>query len=246
MLQILKWILPVGGITAAIVLGLMLYNGAIHFNNPSLREYPVQGVDVSAYQGAIDWDTLASQNISFAYIKATEGSGMEDKMFKANWSGATQTTLKVGAYHFFSFESPGATQADNYIKTVPKLKGGLPPAIDLELYGAYTDSPPSKEYISRELDAMLAKLEAHYGKKPVIYVTEECYRMYIRGGYAQNPIWIRDVFTKPFLPDGHRWTFWQYSGRYVLKGYAGKERFIDMNVFGGSPVQFNAFCEPIK
>jgi lysozyme len=242
-----KWVLPVSIIAILAALGLLFYNGVIHFNSPSLREYPVQGVDVSAYQGAIDWDILSRQNIRFAYIKATEGSGMQDENFNANWQDATQTALKVGAYHFFSFESPGATQADNYIKTVPKLAGSLPPAIDLELYGAFNKKPPSRDDIDRELGGMLSKLEAYYGKKPVIYVTEECYSQYIQGGFTQNPIWIRSVYTKPSLPDGHRWTFWQYSARYALPGYQGEERFIDMNVYNGSAEQFKTLYEqPMK
>ncbi len=237
-----KWIVPICIAGAFALLGALLYNGVIHINNPSLREYPVRGVDVSGYQGLIDWDVLASQDIRFAYIKATEGSGMQDEMFKTNWQAATKTSLKVGAYHFFSFESPGNTQADNYIRTVPKLKGGLPPAVDLELYGKYSELPPSRAEISRELDSMLVKLEKHYGKKPVIYVTSRSYKLYIQGGYTENPIWIRSVITKPILPDGHRWTFWQYSARHALPGYAGEERFIDMNAFSGSPAQFEALC----
>ena len=52
----------------------LFYNGVVLFNNPSNMEFPVRGVDVSSYQGTIDWNVLASQNIQFAFIKATEGN----------------------------------------------------------------------------------------------------------------------------------------------------------------------------
>lgn len=241
----IKYLIPILAAVMVVGLGILLYNGVIHLNNPSLQEYPVQGVDVSSYQGTVDWGVLASQKISFAYIKATEGSGMQDENFKSNWKAASKTGLKIGAYHFFSFESSGATQADNYIKTVPRLEGGLPPVVDLELYGDFGNKPPAKAVIDSELGAMLAKLEAQYGKKPVIYVTEKCYDLYIREGFSQNPIWIRNVFTKPILQDNRKWTFWQYSARHTLRGYAGEERFIDMNAFNGSPALFKDLCDPM-
>ena len=78
------------------------------------------GVDVSAFQGKIDWHILAGESISFAFIKATEGSGYVDDNFEDNWRKASQTDLKIGAYHFFSYDSSGLTQAENFIQTVPK------------------------------------------------------------------------------------------------------------------------------
>ena len=64
-----------------LVLALLLFFGVLHINNPSAKEYPIRGVDVSSYQGEVDWDTLSEQNISFAYIKATEGSSYKDDRF---------------------------------------------------------------------------------------------------------------------------------------------------------------------
>ena len=58
---------------------ILWYNGLIWPNTPSKKKYPVRGVDVSSYQGEIDWETLENQDIDFAFIKATEGSGYEDR-----------------------------------------------------------------------------------------------------------------------------------------------------------------------
>ncbi|AQT43495.1 lysozyme [Bartonella apihabitans] len=66
----------------------------------SLDNYPVRGIDVSHHQGEIDWHKIKSQNISFAYIKATEGGDFKDPQFKKNWDHALEAGLRVGAYHF--------------------------------------------------------------------------------------------------------------------------------------------------
>ena len=119
---------------AALAVGLMVYTGSLRLNHPT---QPVHGVDVSHYQGEIDWPVLAGQNIQFAFVKATEGSIYTDETFEANWAGAQAAGLRVGAYHFFSYDSDGLSQAENYIATVPVLPGALPPVIDVEFYGDY-------------------------------------------------------------------------------------------------------------
>lgn len=100
-----KWlrILAALVVLAAFAAGIMAYliwNGRILLNNPSRTRYPVRGVDVSHYQGEIDWVVLGQQDIDFAYIKATEGSFHIDEKFSQNWSGAALSGLAVGAYHF--------------------------------------------------------------------------------------------------------------------------------------------------
>ena len=112
------------------------YFGILHMNYPELNGYTIKGVDVSSYQGDIDWDVLSSQGIEFAYIKATEGSSTVDRCFEANWQGASKTDLRIGAYHFFSFESSGENQAKLFCGTVKALPDMLPPVIDVEFYGS--------------------------------------------------------------------------------------------------------------
>lgn len=220
------------------LLAAMLYYGAVQPNRAAARAYPVQGVDVSSYQGEIDWDTLAQGNISFAYIKATEGSSFVDSRFADNWAAASQTGLQIGAYHFFSYDSSGKTQAEHMIRTVPKQEGMLPPAIDVEFYGDKEQNPPPREEVSAELGEMIRLLEEHYGVTPVLYATEKSYRLYLAGDYPDCPIWIRDIWERPELPDQRQWTLWQYSSREQMEGYHGKERYIDRNVFYGTEAEW--------
>lgn len=232
-------------LAAVLALGLALcalvYNGTILLNNPSRRQYPVRGVDVSHWQGDIQWDVLAQQDISFAFIKATEGSSYVDDCFARNWIAAQQTGLRIGAYHFFSFDSAGETQARNFIRNVDAFPGMLPPVIDLEFYGDKAIHPPEAASVRRELDAMIALLEAHYGMEPIIYATNASYKLYLQDAYEHCGIWIRSVFAPPRMPDGRAWTFWQYTDRERLPGYSGDEPFIDMNVFCGTREEFSRF-----
>lgn len=218
----------------------LIYDGKIVANVPDPKKYPVQGVDVSRYQGNIDWDTLASQNVTFAFIKATEGSSHQDPCFAYNWDAARKSGVYAGAYHFFSFESSGATQAQNFIETVGNAEGTLPPVIDLEFYGDYYAEPASKQETRKILDDLLDALEKHYGCKPIIYTTARAYYSYILGGgYGQYPLWMRDTYMEPVVG----WKFWQYSDKGELEGYDGVqtdslEQYIDLNVYNGSYEKF--------
>ena len=228
-------------LATAILFFALIWNGVILLNNPSMERYPVRGVDVSSYQGEIDWDTLASQNISFAFIKATEGSSYVDPYFAENYQQAQQTGLRIGAYHFFSYDSSGETQADHFIATVSPVETMLPPVIDLEFYGDKEANPPSPETGRPQLDILLERLEEHYGRKPILYATEKSYALYLAGAYSEYDIWIRNVVTNPSLSDGRDWTFWQYTNRAKLEGYRGEEPYIDLNVFRGTPEEFQTY-----
>lgn len=217
------------------VLAIAVTMTIVHFIVP--RCYSVKGVDVSAYQGEIDWHTL-SDGLSFAFIKATEGSVYTDPHFEYNLSEALKTDLLVGAYHFFSYDSSGAAQARHFIETVPKIEGMLPPVIDVEFYGDYTLDPPEKEKVLSELSDMITALEEFYGVKPIIYATRRSYAMFIKGE-TSCPVWLRDILFKPTLSEDAL-LFWQYTDKARLDGYDGEEKHIDMNVFFGDRKELKA------
>ncbi len=222
---------------------VLVWNGVIILNGANADKYDIKGIDVSSHQGKIDWDVLSGQNISFVFIKATEGSSFVDKSFDYNFSEAQKTSLAVGAYHFFSFDSSGQTQAENFINTVTPFEGMLPPVIDLEFYGDKENDPPKRETVAAQLKTMLELLEEHYGQKPIIYATEKSYKLYLSNDYEEYDIWIRNVISKPKLSDNRSWTFWQYTNRGKLDGYNGKEKFIDMNVFNGTKEEYISYLQ---
>ena len=226
---------------ALAVCAALSYFKVIHPNKLFVSRYEVKGVDVSSYQGEISWAMLATQDVSFAYIKATEGSGFTDECFAYNYEEARKYGIRPGAYHFFSFDSPGATQADNFISAVPKTEGSLPPAIDLEFYNGYEKDPPKREKVLPELGDLALKLERHYGTRPVLYVTRRSYRLYIKDSeFEDYPLWIRDVYKPVISPDN--WVFWQYADDGELDGYNGEEDKIDLNAFNGTKEELDALC----
>lgn len=226
-----------GGIIALLfaavtILVYAVYYGYYHVNGLRAAKYPVRGVDVSHYQGKIDWNVLAAQDIQFAYIKATEGSSHVDERFAENYREAKQTDLKVGAYHFFSFDSTGLTQAENFIETVENFDGMLPPVADVEFYGNKAENPPAPEEVRPQLQAYLDAVEDAYGLRPIIYATYESWELYVKGQFDDYPLWIRDIWNQP--KNSADWTFWQYTNRGRLKGFFGDEPYVDLNVFVGT------------
>ena len=220
----------IGTVLAGAIICALLYFGILHINNPELYGYTTKGVDVSSYQGDIDWNILSSQGIDFAYIKATEGSSTVDRCFEANWQGASKTNLRIGAYHFFSFESSGENQAKLFCDTVDAVPDMLPPVIDVEFYGRFHNADDiDVNTVKKELRSMIDILTDHYGVKPIIYVSSTTYETIVKADFSDCGIWYRSVYKK--IPKDISWTIWQYSNRHVLKGYNGSERYIDMNVF---------------
>lgn len=232
--------LAVLGIGTAAVL---YFNGIFCPTGLSANGYPVRGIDVSEYQGEIDWNVISEQNVDFAFIKATEGSSYVDEYFNYNFNSAQKTDLKIGVYHFFSYDSAGQSQAEHFINTVPVFEEMLPPVADVEFYGDYSNNPPDKEAVVNELTDFLTLLEEHYGIKPVIYATEKSYKMFIEGSFDEYDLWIRNVLRSPKSSHGDNWLFWQYSDKGTMDGYNGEEKFIDLNVFNGSYEELELFCK---
>lgn len=216
----------------------LFWLGVFQLNHPSAEAFPVRGVDVSHYQGTVDWDRLETQGVLFAYIKATEGSSFEDSAFQTNWENVAHTELRAGAYHFFSFESPGLDQAENFIHTVSPIEHMLPPVIDIEPYRTFRSIGELPQAVA-EIRDWLERVESEYGMRPVIYTTEAFYRDRISDAFPGYDIWIRSVYKPP--SESVRWKFWQYSNRVHLEGYEGEERFIDMNAFNGTLEAFEAY-----
>ncbi len=190
------------------------------------------GVDVSSYQVSVDMKKLKEQNIIFIYIKATEGSKTKDNKFDENWKNAKEAELLSGAYHFFSYDSEGRTQAENFIKTVGEdLKGRLVPAVDVEYYGDKEQNPPNKEDVVRELKVFLEMIEKEYGKKPLIYTRSDIYYKYLKGEFDEYKKWISSLYTPISWNYKDDWYIWQYLNRGELDGYIGGEKYIDLNVF---------------
>jgi lysozyme len=205
----------------------------INFGKVQPRHYAVHGVDVSRWQGDIDWPKLRTQGANFAYIKATDGGDHLDPMFKTNWRKAKEAGIRRGAYHFFYWCRRASEQADWFIRNVPRDPDALPPVIDVEWNGESScKRRPSRADVLEKMQVFMDKLERHYGQRPVIYTAPDFYKDNLVGAFENYPFWLRAVAQHPStVYPGRKWVFWQYSGSGLSQGVNGR---IDLNVFNGS------------
>lgn len=205
----------------------------INFGSATPHSLAVHGVDVSRWQGDIDWGKLRSQGANFVYIKATDGGDHLDPMFRKNWRAAAEAGLKRGAYHFFYWCRTASSQADWFIRNVPNVPDALPPVIDVEWnHLSNCKKRPSRTHVLEKMQVFMDRLERHYGKRPVIYTAPDFYRDNLKGEFLDYPFWLRSVAAHPSkVYPGRNWMFWQYSGSGLSHGVDGK---IDLNVFHGN------------
>ena len=192
---------------------------------PARLLYARHGIDVSHHQGTINWSRIADANVSFAYIKATEGGDFVDKRFQSNWQEAQKAGIARGAYHFFTQCRSGREQAANFIRVVPKDPDALPHAVDAEHMGTCRSLPQIKDVVS-ELRIFIDLVAAHYGKRPLIYTTLEFHHAYLKDRLKQERYWIRSLITPPRFRQ-QSWVIWQYHNRGRRPGVSGP---VDLNV----------------
>jgi len=222
--------LLIGGAFAVVTL---YRHGYIRPNNPSLQDYPVRGVDVSSFQGTIDWPQLVSAGtLGFAFIKATEGAHTHDARFLQNWT-ATRGLIARAPYHFFSFCSGGDEQAQNFLRFLPDT-GELPAGVDIEFAGN-CQHRPSYAVIREQLKIFLNDVESVTRRKPIIYVNRTSYARIVEGYFSGYPLWIREVITGPPVGSFPALTFWQYAGNGRV---AGVGKLIDLDAFVGTTRDF--------
>ncbi len=175
----------------------------------------VFGIDVSHYNGKVNWSEVPSQAVTFAYVKASQGVTIQDSTFAGNWEALAHQTgpepLYRGAYHFLSADTDAEAQAKNFLSVAgPAGSGDLPPCLDLEwdmARGTSFDrfSKYTAEQIAVKAKTWLAAVEqASPGRKPIIYTNSSFWLQHgldkvagLEGYY----IWIAD-YSKKSLQNG--------------------------------------------
>lgn len=197
-----------------------------HEKTPLLAGYSVHGIDVSAYQGRIDWPEVARHRVRFAFIKASEGATLRDPRFARNWRAARAAGILSGAYHYFQPNRDGAVQAKLFIGLVPLAPGDLPPVLDVEAARFHDVAE-----LRREVRQWLELVQTHYGVRPILYSNYGFYRGYLAGHFDDFPLWLAHYeVARPALP-ATRWIIWQHSDEAYVPGIRGT---VDFNVFQGS------------
>ncbi|WP_298948899.1 GH25 family lysozyme [uncultured Alloprevotella sp.] len=177
-----------------------------------------EGIDVSHYQGEIDWEEVVrNEQISYVYIKATEGASLVDEYYLQNLEGARRVGLSVGSYHFYRPTIDWQIQFDNMISTIQKESQDLVPIIDIE-----HASGNEEEFIDN-LRQFIQKVTQYYGKKPLLYTFHNFYNRHFVGLFPDYHWMIaRYRNDEPTLNDGKQYIIWQYTQTGRLSGIRGK------------------------
>jgi lysozyme len=194
----------------------------------------VRGIDVSHYQGKIDWPRVVGSDVVFCFAKATEGAHVVDSFFKDNWAGCAAAGLTRGAYHFGHPGIDAQTQARHFFATVGALgPKDLPPALDIETLDGQTP-----EQVLRWVLDFTQAADALFGRQTMIYTDN---------GFWENlaslpgckplgarPLWLAAYVKNPTVPaPWQTWSCWQYSNGTLNGGtpVPGVDGDVDQNWF---------------
>ena len=203
--------------------------------------YYCYGIDISKYQSEIEWDKLKVltdargrttnsiaqakdiRNISYAFIKATEGTTLKDKCFRRHWNNAGKAGIRRGAYHFFRSSKDAKQQAMHFIQTVgPLSENDLPPVLDIETI----HKGCSRKTLNERALIWLKTVEKHYGRKPIVYSSASFIERNLYKEIKDNyPIWVAHYGAA--RPRCDKWHIWQFADNATVCGIAGE---VDLNV----------------
>ncbi len=184
----------------------------------SIARTSIEGIDVSHYQGRINWDAVAgSGGIAYVYMKATEGATLVDDTYEYNLKEARRVGLKVGSYHFYRPNTDWKQQLKNLTAVVKPEEQDLLPIIDIEQRGR-----GSREHFIKNLKAFIAQVTKVYGRKPLLYTFQNFYNKHLVGEFEDYPWMIaRYREDEPTLNDGKDYVIWQYTSSGRIPGVNG-------------------------
>lgn len=203
------------------------------------KKYSVHGIDVSKYQMKINWDEVVKMRvdcvkISFAYIKATEGGALIDRLYDYNWENAKKHNVIRGAYHFYRPNVNSKIQANLFTSIVTLEKGDLPPVLDIEVLGSDVKNTV------KGIKNWLKIVEKKYEMKPIVYTNIDFYNKYLKdNGIDSYPLWIAHYYEDE-IDEGFSWYFWQHNDGGKVNGIAGD---VDFNVFNGNMNDLRNLCK---
>lgn len=187
-----------------------------------------QGIDVSAYQGKIDYASVKNEGIDIVYIKASEGDYLEDPEFRNNYESAKNNGLNIGFYHFVRArsEEEAVQEAEFFNKVISGTQPNCRLAMDFEVFGDLSDYE-----INAISNAFLKKTEELTGKEMIIYSnTYDATNIFSRELAQQYPLWVAQYGVR--VPSNNeKWNNWvgfQYSDIGIIQGIRGN---VDLDRF---------------
>jgi GH25 family lysozyme M1 (1,4-beta-N-acetylmuramidase) len=196
------------------------------------------GIDVSKWQGTINWASVKSAGVKFAIIRVSDGTGYSDSQFTANWSNAKAQGILRGAYQFFRSNQDPIAQADLLISRLNTYgRGELPPVIDVE-----TTDGQSPATVASRVGQWLNRVKSQLGVTPIVYTGSYFWESNVQSSaYSSYPLWIAHWTSGcPTIPSAWSgWKFHQYSDSGSVSGISGA---VDLNRFNGSLSQLQAWA----
>ncbi len=199
----------------------------------------VPGIDVSEYQGSINWGAVAGSGIAYAITRVGDGTYL-DSTFETNWSGIKAAGMIRGAYQFFEpGEDPNELANIMIQKMGPLGDGDLPPTLDVEVTGG--QSPAT---INANIHTWVNAVQAATGRRPIIYVGK--YFWQDNDGtsdFSSYPLWLAAYVSGcPNTPDQwSSWTMWQYADNGDIPGIGGN---VDRDMFNGTIDELEGLAAP--
>ena len=202
-------------------------------------ERTLSGIDVSHFQGEIDWPSVGGAGLHFVYIKASEGLHTTDPHLAINWAGARKQGLRTGPYHFFHPDEDATAQARHFLAQLDAaqidLAGALPPVLDIEIAEGV-----KSETFRDDVLAWLTTVEQATGCTPILYTSPNFWAKEAPGKIHHHGLWLADYAAAPTVPPGwHHWTFWQHSQDGQVAGVPTK---VDLTAFAGTEAELEALA----
>jgi lysozyme len=179
----------------------------LHHWRPDRAVYHLQGVEIGAEDGDVDWRAIKAIGADFAYIDASASAFARDPAFVKNLDSARAAKLQVGALHRYDPCQPADRQAANFVTVVPRDSTMLPPAVELDRLGDDCPVKVSDAAIESELTTFLNQVETHTGKPALLKLTDRFETRYHIAGTIDRNLWL---VRNRFQPDyaGRPWTLW--------------------------------------
>lgn len=202
--------------------------------------YEIHGIDISHYQGKIDWEQLKNAMIEgcpvrFVIIKSTEGASRLDDHFRENFNQVRDYGFIRGVYHFWSNKSSAREQAYYFLDKVHLTEGDLPPVLDIE----HKPADKSVDDFQRDVLTWLHIVEDKYHAKPIIYTYYKFKEKYLSAPvFDDYPYWIAHYYVDKVQYQG-KWKFWQHTDAGKLPGIKG---YVDFNIYNGSFYDLRKLC----
>ncbi|MEP9401528.1 GH25 family lysozyme [Sphingomonas silueang] len=211
-----RWIIAALAVLA--LGGLAAWRGVVPGWQPSVADYPVQGLSVAARDGAIDWAMVRAQGADFAFVTASDGIA-RDPAFENNWNGAHAAGLRHGALHRFSLCEPTADQLTAYLTTVPREADALPAALALD-FTPDCAARPTRAQVLTAIRGFLGPAEYHDGRPMLLRISPAFEAEYRVSAAIVRPLWAERAFLAPdYL--ARPWRLWQASTVRRIDGVAG-------------------------